>query len=88
MAIELLQIFTYRLADIDDLLSHTIRTIIGFITARAFIERFYANKRDICKFEPFVIMGTVFLIMFTVQPLISGMIWRYILKIILWKIIG
>ncbi len=88
--IEILQIFTFRLTDIDDLITNTIGTVLGYCLFKRFSGklrlRSSAEREDIfAKYEPFIITVIVFLIMFTVQPLISGAIWESMLSSAVWE---
>lgn len=84
--IEVLQIFTYRLTDIDDLITNSVGTIIGFFLSNMFAKKLrmkLSNTDE--KYEPIIISTVVFLIMFGIQPLISGRIWEYVLSGPIWE---
>lgn len=84
--IEILQIFSYRLTDVDDLLTNTAGTIIGYYLSRMFAEKLrlkLPNSNE--KYEPIALCVVVFLIMFVIQPLISSGIWEYVLSSSLWE---
>lgn len=84
--IEILQIFSNRLTDIDDLLTNTAGTIIGYYLSRMFTEKLRLNlPKSNEKYEPIAICTVVFLIMFVVQPFISNVIWEYVLSTPLWE---
>ena len=77
--VELSQIFTFRTTDIDDIITNTIGTIIGYMIARWITNKF--TKRillhsKICDF--YMICGTVILVMFFFQPFISSLLWEII----------
>lgn len=76
--IEILQIFTFRLTDINDLITNTLGTIAGYFIVHMIIEK--TNKflpvgktKDI-----FIISGVVFCIMFTAVPFISSVFWNFV----------
>ena len=84
--IEILQIFSFRLTDVDDLLTNTAGTIMGYYLSRMFAEKLrlkFADSNEM--YEPITICIVVFLIMFVVQPLISSEIWEYVLSSSLWE---
>lgn len=84
--IEFLQIFSYRLTDIDDLLTNVAGTIMGYFLSRVLAEKFWLQLSDSDeKYEPIIICAVVFLIMFVVQPFISGGIWEYVLSSPIWE---
>lgn len=88
--IEILQMFTFRLTDIDDLLTNTVGTILGYCLLKLFYKKFpkispkqlQASSK---KYESFLVCGTVFILMFTIQPLISGALWEHVLSSSLWE---
>ena len=76
--IEILQIFTFRLTDINDLITNTLGTIAGYFIVHMIIEK--TNKflpvgktKDV-----FIISGVVFCIMFTAVPFISSVFWNFV----------
>lgn len=85
LGIEILQIFTYRLTDIDDLITNTLGTLTGYC-----IFSFLAKKIPMAplpvskKWEPFFLCGMVFFLMFAVSPLISHVLWELVLSGPLW----
>ncbi|MCH5344145.1 MAG: VanZ family protein [Acetatifactor sp.] len=84
--IEILQIFSFRLTDVDDLLTNTAGTIIGYCLSRMFSEKLRLKLPDSNgKYEPIALCVVVFLIMFVIQPLISSEIWEYVLSSSLWE---
>ena len=84
--IEILQIFTYRLTDIDDLITNSVGTVIGFFLSSVFAEKLRLKLPGTDeKYEPIIICIIVFLIMFCVQPLISSGIWDFVLSSTIWE---
>lgn len=90
MVIELLQIFTFRLTDVDDLIFNTIGTVIGY-SVYAFVNRLkmrlMPEKAESTavgedagdRRELILITAAAFLIMFLVQPFIAELLWTLIL---------
>lgn len=75
--IEIMQIFSHRATDIDDLITNTLGTIIGYLIAKILVNKIDV-KKDI-KYELVVIMGIVFGTVFLIQPFISDVIWNFII---------
>ncbi len=78
-AIEISQIFTYRSTDIDDLITNTIGTLLGYLIARTINDKsskklFLDDERQ-SKKEPLCISSITFLIMLLSTPYISGAFW-------------
>ena len=74
LAIELLQILTYRATDINDLIANTLGAVVGYfafrITACIFpsVKEFATRKNEIA-----VIMLSVFWVMFLIQPYLANL---------------
>ena len=90
LIIEILQLFTFRLTDIDDLLTNTAGAILGYNLLNLFYKKFPKKSPKQMqtsgkKYEPFMVCGIVFLLMFTVQPLISDTLWERVLSSSLWE---
>ena len=71
MGIELLQIFTYRATDVNDLITNTAGTVLGFLIARLLLALFpqikpQDNHRDIK-----LVFGTAFAVMFFLYPFLA-----------------
>lgn len=88
--IEVSQIFTFRLTDIDDLITNTLGTFSGYCISRLFLfRRFYkmsVNEKTISvKYEAVIIIVIVFLIAFFLKPLVSSAVWELVLSSPLWE---
>lgn len=72
--IELLQIFTYRATDVNDLMTNTAGTIIGWTIAKScsflFRDLPGSKSKDI-----FPIYGIAFFVMFFLHPFLSNFLW-------------
>lgn len=77
LAIELLQILTYRATDINDLIANTVGAVFGYFvfktTSYIFpsVKKFATRKNEIA-----VIMLSVFAVMFFVQPYLATLYYR------------
>lgn len=87
--IETMQMFTYRLTDIDDLIFNTIGAAVGYYIYILFLK--YISEKEkaelkavgetsVNRLELPIVFTTVFLIMFLVQPVISSALWTVVLK--------
>lgn len=84
--IELLQIFTYRLTDVDDLLTNALGAFLGYaLTVRL------SKKMGTCpgtsSGRPLaaVLFAAILLNSFFVQPALSGFLWELVLESPLWE---
>ena len=77
LAIELLQIFTYRATDINDLIVNTVGAVLGYFVFRTTscifpsVTKFAGRKNDLA-----VIMVSVFAVMFLVQPYLATLYYK------------
>lgn len=78
-AIELLQILTYRATDINDLLTNTLGTALGFLLGKRILRRFPKAARGEDAYELFLVCLIVLVVMFFVQPFISQILWDGVL---------
>lgn len=80
LAIELSQIFTYRLTDVDDLITNTLGAILGYYAAKVILKK---TKTDTAvsgrSCELAVILGSTLLVMFFAQPYISSWLWDMVI---------
>ena len=88
--IELLQIFTFRLTDIDDLITNTLGTLLGYYCGKMFsfklpFKMTTNDEKISTKCEPIIILITIFLITFFLKPLVSNKIWDIVLSSPLWE---
>lgn len=83
LTIELLQILTYRATDVNDLITNTLGTFLGFLCSRFLLRKFtrlknmaHANKNG----ELVIVLGIVLSVMFFVYPYISSALWNLVLS--------
>ena len=69
LAIELLQMFTYRATDINDLITNTTGAFLGFLLARVAMRRFPGIAGTVqCKKDLLIVFMLPFIIMFFLYP--------------------
>ena len=80
LGIELLQIFTFRLTDIDDLITNTAGTVLGYEISRRFSFPFSLKSVDskeiLVRYEPVLILAVTLLISMFLKPIVSDGIWN------------
>lgn len=75
LSIEVLQILTLRLTDVNDLITNTLGTLLGYLLLRIFYKKQGKNEnRDF--YLLIVIIGMIY---FFIQPLFSSWLWNMIL---------
>lgn len=78
--IEISQIFTFRTTDINDLITNTAGTIIGYCAARYLTNKFtkyiVSGSRDR---DFYIISVSAGLVMFLLQPFVSSLLWKIVL---------
>ena len=78
--IEISQIFTFRTTDINDLITNTAGTIIGYCGARYLTNKFtkyiVSGSRDR---DFYIISVSAGLVMFLLQPFVSSLLWKMVL---------
>ena len=80
--IEISQLFTGRATDIDDIITNSIGTLIGYLIVRFVTEKLYkAHFTKIQKLMIFILIcGSVGVIMFFLQPFVSTWLWGILLR--------
>ena len=78
-AIELLQTLTYRATDVNDLITNTLGTYLGFLCARHLFQKNQVAE-DSNTNEVGIVIVIVMLIMFFVYPFASSAFWDLILS--------
>ena len=75
--IELLQMLTFRATDVNDLLTNTAGTLLGFLLAKGLAARIHAAGEG--RREALCLTALSFAVMFFVHPFLSPLIWDRIL---------
>lgn len=82
LVIEILQMFTYRATDVNDLITNGLGTFLGFLSAKMLIKRFPA-VRDAVNEEKtgqlYTLWAITFGVMFFIHPFLSSAMWDWIL---------
>lgn len=81
--IELLQIFTFRATDINDLITNTLGTFVGFILADVLIRKVPVVKKlshGTRVSELYLVCILTFAVMFLVQPFIHTVLWNLVMR--------
>lgn len=76
--IELLQILTLRATDINDLITNTLGTAIGWGLGRLLLKILPKAVSDAPERDIGLLYGCVFSVMFFAQPFLSGLFWNLI----------
>ena len=84
LGIELLQILTFRLTDIDDLITNTAGTVIGSEMSRKFCIPFsfqsaIPKKEALVRYEPILILAVMLLISMFLKPIVSDSVWNMVI---------
>ena len=75
--IEASQIFTFRTTDINDFITNTAGTVIGFFIAKLATKNFTRHVISNAKSSDlYIIFGTVGFTMFFLQPFVSSVLWK------------
>lgn len=78
LSIELLQLFTFRATDINDLITNTVGTILGWCLGRLFGKLFPSTRPGWKTWELAIVFGLTFTVMFLVQPFLAEVVWQLI----------
>lgn len=78
LAIELLQFFTYRKTDINDIITNTTGAVLGFVLVSLIIKKAPQIQLDGKAGNLLAVTALTVLVMFFVQPLISSVVWKII----------
>ena len=82
LAIEILQMFTFRATDVNDLMTNTLGTFLGWLLAGALIKAVPDIKRmgaETKTGELYLVCAVGFLVMFFVQPFLFSIIWDIVM---------
>ena len=78
LSIELLQLFTFRATDINDLMTNTAGTILGWCLGRLVLKLFPSIRPGWKTKELAVVFGATFGVMFLAQPFLAEIIWKLV----------
>ena len=79
LLIELLQIFTFRATDVNDLITNTVGTVLGYLLARIVLKLFPGTEPSARTKDVFLVCGMTFGVMFFVQPFLAALVWNWIM---------
>ena len=80
LCIELLQLFTFRATDINDLMTNTVGAILGWCLGRLILKLFPSIRPSWKTGELAVVFGVTFSVMFLAQPFLAEIVWNLIRK--------
>ena len=71
LLVEALQIFSYRSTDINDLMTNTLGTVLGWCVGQIILRCFPGIEPSTKTTDLWIICGTVFCVMFVAHPFLS-----------------
>ena len=74
--IEFLQIFTFRATDVNDLITNTSGTVIGYLLARIALKLLPEVVPSERTKDAFLVCGIAFGVMFFLQPFLADLVWK------------
>ena len=80
LSIELMQLFTLRATDINDLMTNTVGTMLGWCLGRLALRLFPSMRPSWKTKELAVVFTTTFAVMFLAQPFLAEFFWTLIRK--------
>lgn len=78
LSIELLQLFTLRATDVNDLMTNTAGTILGWCLGRVTLRLFPSIRPGWKTKELVIIFAATFAVMFFAQPFLAEIVWKLI----------
>ena len=78
LAIELLQMLTFRATDVNDLITNTLGTYLGFLVTKCLLKKHPQAETGHRK-EAGIVIAVVLLVMFFIYPYVSSALWDLIL---------
>ena len=76
--IEFLQIFTYRATDVNDLITNTIGTLIGWIAAKLLLRLFPSIHPSENRQDVYTVCAAAFAVMYFIQPFFANYLFQYL----------
>ena len=78
LTIEFLQLFTFRATDINDLMTNTVGTILGWCLGRLVMKLFPSIRPSWKTKEMAVVFGVTFAVMLLAQPFLAEIVWKLV----------
>ena len=78
VAIELLQMLTFRATDVNDLITNTLGVYLGFLCAKYLLNHYKITGSD-KESEVIVVIVCILLVMFFLYPFVSSTLWDLLL---------
>ncbi len=75
LLIELLQIFTFRATDVNDLMTNTLGCMLGWCIGRLFLKLFPSILPSQRTGDLYITCGVSLAVMFFLHPLLSNIVW-------------
>ena len=76
--IEFLQIFTFRATDVNDLITNTVGTVLGYLLARITLKLLPEVVPSQRTSDAFLVCGVAFGVMFFLQPFLADLVWKLV----------
>lgn len=76
LSIELLQLFTFRATDVNDLMTNTVGTLAGWCAARIALRLLPGIQPQEKTKELYMVCGLTFGVMFLLQPFLANIVWN------------
>ena len=76
LVVELLQLLTFRATDVNDLITNTVGTYLGYICAKALLSKHPMAGSD-KTVEVAIVVISVVLVMFFLYPFVSSVLWNF-----------
>lgn len=80
LSIELMQLFTFRATDINDLMTNTVGTILGWCLGRITLKLIPSIRPSWKTGDLALVFGITFSVMFLLQPFLAEIVWKVIRK--------
>ena len=68
-----------RATDINDLMTNTVGTVLGYLLARVVLKFFPGTEPSARTKDVFLVCGMTFGVMFFVQPFLAALVWNWIM---------
>lgn len=78
LCIELLQLFTFRATDVNDLITNTFGTMAGWCVGRLLLRLFPGQTPEKDTENAFLVCGVSFFVMFFLQPFLADLVFPFL----------